>query len=197
MPSLRPRRIFKGLFRRSTRLLRVYWFLLLSTNSRVVGHPMRIQPVYYAGRGSICFGSDVKIGVNSSPGFWSTYCYIDSRDVNASITIGNRTWINNGFSAIAEKCKIQIGFNCLIGHDVTIYDSDFHSLNPSDRHCGGPIRVGDVIISDNVFIGSRATILKNTRIGSGSVVGAGAVVSGEFPANCLIAGNPAVVIRKL
>ena len=197
MPSLTLKRIIKGLFRRPARLLRISWYSVLSTNCRVVGRPQRSQPIYYSGSGSIYFGSEVKVGVNSSPGFWSTYCYIDSRDVGASIMIGDGTWINNGFSAIAEKCKIQIGRNCLIGHDVTIYDSDFHSLNPSDRHCGGPIRVGDVIVSDNVFIGSRATILKNTKIGSGSVIGAGSVVVGEFPENCLIAGNPAVVIRQL
>lgn len=197
MPSLRPSQLVKGLFRRSTRLVRVRWFALLSTNHRIVGRPKRNQPIFFEGRGSIIFGSNVIIGVNSSPGFWSTYCYLDSRTASASIAIGNGTWINNGFSAIAEKCKIQIGRNCLIGHDVTIYDSNFHSLDPSDRHNGGPIGVGDVIISDNVFIGSRVTILKNTQIGSGSVVGAGAVVVGEFPANSLIAGNPAVVMRQL
>lgn len=197
MPSLRPSRLVKGFFRRATRIARVKWFALLSTNDRITGRPKRNQPIFSEGSGSIIFGSNVAIGVNSSPGFWSTYCYLESRNRSASIEIGNDTWINNGFSAIAQKCEIQIGRNCLIGHDVTIVDSDFHSLNPNDRHSGGPISVGNVIISDNVFIGSRVTILKNTQIGSGSVVGAGSVVAGRFPENCVIAGNPAVVIRIL
>jgi acetyltransferase-like isoleucine patch superfamily enzyme len=197
MPSLRPTRLVKGFFRRSTRFFRVRLFALFSSNNRIIGIPKRNQPVLLEGNGSIFFGRNVIIGVYFSPGFWSTYCYLESRKASASIVIGDGTWINNGFSAVAEKCKIQIGRNCLIGHDVTIFDSDFHSLDPSTRHSGGAINVGNVTISDNVFIGSRVTILKNTQIGSGSVVAAGAVVVGKFPANCLIAGNPAVVIRQL
>jgi acetyltransferase-like isoleucine patch superfamily enzyme len=54
-----------------------------------------------------------------------------------------------------------------------------------------------MIIGDNVFIGSRAFILKNTKVGSKSVIGAETVVVGEFPEISLIAGNPANVIRKL
>ncbi|MCL1485117.1 acyltransferase [Marinobacter sp. M3C] len=197
MPKLRFKHLTKGLFRRLNRLMRVLRFSLLSTNDRIIGRPEKNQPVFFSGLGSITFGKNVKIGVSSSPGFWSTYCYLDSRGAGASINIGSGTWINNGFAAIAEKRTIDIGRRCLIGHDVVILDSNFHSLDPNSRHSGGPVSVGDVIISDNVFIGSRVVILKNTKIGSGSVVAAGAVLAGDFPANCLIAGNPAVVIRNL
>jgi carbonic anhydrase/acetyltransferase-like protein (isoleucine patch superfamily) len=190
-------RLLKGSYRKSRRAARIFSFVILSNNERVKGRPRRIQPTLLTGQGSITFEHNVKIGVNSSPGFWSTYCYLDSRGVSARIAIGSNTWINNGFTAIAEKCSIQIGGDCLIGHDVVVLDSNFHSLDPSSRHSGGPVGVGDVVISDNVFIGSRVTILKNTIIGSGSVVGAGSVVSGNYPGNSLIAGNPAVVIRQL
>ena len=53
-----------------------------------------------------------------------------------------------------------------------------------------------MVIGKNCFIGCNALILKGTRLGDGCVVGAGAVVSGEFPAGCVIAGNPAHVIRR-
>ncbi len=197
MPSLRPGRILKGAFRRVSRIARILRFSLLSTNSRVYGKPHRSQPVQFLGAGTISFGKNVKIGVHSSPGFWTTYCYLESRGQTATIDIGHNTWINNGFSAIAEKCSIKIGENCLIGHEVFIVDSNFHCLDPRERHSGGHISVGNVDIMDNVFIGSRATILKNTTIGAGSVVAAGAVVSGDFPSNCVIAGNPAIIIRQL
>lgn len=172
-------------------------FSLLSKNNRVTGSPRKFQPVLYMGKGSISFEDKVSVGLFSSPGFWSTYCYIESRSRDASVTIGKNTWINNGFSAIAAKKSIRIGCNCLIGIDVSIYDSNFHDLDPLKRHSGGTARVGDVEISDNVFIGSKVLILKNTKIGEGCVIAAGSVVSGVFPPNCLVGGNPASFIREL
>ena len=54
-----------------------------------------------------------------------------------------------------------------------------------------------VVIGKNCFVGCNALILKGTRLGDGCIVGAGAVVSGEFPAGSVIAGNPARVIRTV
>lgn len=197
MPLTKLKRLAKGSFRKCCRAIRIVSYSILSTNDNVIGRPKRNQPILCGGRGSIKFGNNVNIGVGSSPDFWSSYCYLESRSSDSSIIIGENTSINNGFSAIAEKCSIQIGRGCLIGHKVVVFDSNFHSLDPKTRHSGGAVAVGDVVICDNVFIGSRVTILKNTRIGSGSVVGAGSVVSGDYPENCLIAGNPAVVVRQL
>tara|TARA_R110002110_G_scaffold281153_2_gene495750 strand:+ start:1141 stop:1734 length:594 start_codon:yes stop_codon:yes gene_type:complete len=197
VPIISLRRLFKGVFRRAYRIGRNIQFNLLSTNDQVTGSPNNSQPVLYLGKGSIYFEKNVKIGISSSPGYWSTYCYLESRSETASISIGENTWINNGFSAISEKKSIKIGCNCLIGIDVSIYDSDFHDLNPLKRHGGGNVRAGDVEIFDNVFIGSRVTILKNTKIGQGCAIAAGSVVSGVFPSNCLIGGNPASYIKKL
>ena len=197
MHFLTPKKVTKGVFRRAVRSARILRFSLLSTNGRVLGRPYKNQPILFSGSGTISFGKGVSIGVFSSPGFWSTYCYLDSRGREASIHIDCNTFINNGFTVISEKSSIRIGKNCLIGHDVVIFDSNFHCLDPSTRHSGGHISVGDVEIAATVFIGSRVTILKNTKIGSGSVVAAGAVVSGDFPSNCVIAGNPAVMIKIL
>jgi acetyltransferase-like isoleucine patch superfamily enzyme len=54
-----------------------------------------------------------------------------------------------------------------------------------------------VIISDNVWIGMNAIILKGVTIGENSVVAAGAVVTKSVPANCVVAGNPATLAREL
>ena len=69
-------------------------------------------------------------------------------------------------------------------------------MDPAKR-CSVTQKSGKVVIADNVWIGERVTILKGTRIGENSVVAAGAVVSGEFPANVVIGGVPAKVIRNI
>ena len=53
-----------------------------------------------------------------------------------------------------------------------------------------------VIISNNVWIGMNATILKGVTIGENSVVAAGAVVTKSVPANVVVGGNPAIIIKE-
>ena len=82
---------------------------------------------------------------------------------------------------------------------MKILDNDFHPIDPQARRADikEQIGTGPVIIGKNCFIGCNALILKGTVLGDNCVVGAGAVVSGVFEDNCVIAGNPARVIRRL
>ena len=57
--------------------------------------------------------------------------------------------------------------------------------------------IGKVIIGRNVWIGNNVVILKNTGIGDNTIIAAGAVVSGEFPANVIVGGVPAKIIKSL
>lgn len=187
--------LIKGAFRRLLRLGRRLKFQLLSTNTWTGHAPKQNQALLLAGRGIVTFHRNVRIGVSTSPKFWSSECYIEARSTSAKVEIGQNTWINNNFSAISNSGSILIGQNCQIGHDVFIIDSDFHFLDPDKRNIdpgSQPVNIGN-----NVFIGSHVTILKNVRIDDSSVVAAGAVVSGTFPARSLIAGNPAKLIRTL
>ena len=191
------KRLIKGAFRLFLRLARRLKYQVLSTNTWTDHAPTQYQPLLLAGSGTITFQTNVRIGVSSSPKFWSSECYIEARSTSAKVEIGQNTWINNGFSAISEYGSIFIGKDCLIGHDVFIIDSDFHQLDPDIRHMGKKSISQPVYIGNNVFIGSRVTILKNAHIGDGCVVAADTVVSGTFPARALIAGNPAKLIRTL
>jgi len=186
-----------GLVRKAVRSVRLRFYAAISDDLRIDGRPIRNQPVLTSGNGYIRFGTNVRFGVRNSPGFWSTYTYIEARNAEASIEFGDDCWINNGVCIVAEASAISIGRKCLLGHEVVIFDSDFHALSPEGRLSGAQHGGAAVIIEENVFIGSRAVILKGTRIGAGSVVGAGAVVSGEFPARSMIAGNPARIVRSL
>jgi acetyltransferase-like isoleucine patch superfamily enzyme len=129
--------------------------------------------------------------------------------VNGSCTVGDFT-LMNGALVMAEE-RIEIGSHCLISWNVGIADSDFHPLAPAQRiidaHALAPffkdrpprpkLRTTPVIISDNVWIGMNAIILKGVTIGENSVVAAGAVVTKSVPPNVVVAGNPAAVTKEL
>ena len=59
------------------------------------------------------------------------------------------------------------------------------------------MKIKPVFIGKNVFIGCNCLILKGTQIGDNTTIGAGSVVSGTIPANCIVAGNPARIIKYL
>jgi len=122
---------------------------------------------------------------------------IVTRTADASIRIGNNVGIS-GATIYARK-SITIGDNTLIGGNSKILDNDFHPVEIEARNMDDKQKIGTkpVVIGKNCFIGCNSLILKGTVLGDGCVVGAGAVVCGEFEENCVIAGNPARVIKKL
>ncbi|THF73696.1 acyltransferase [Cohnella fermenti] len=112
--------------------------------------------------------------------------YLDSDQ--AVLEIGDYTFLNRR-SEIMCKQHVRIGSHCAISWDVTITDTDYHTLDGTET-------TKPVIIGDHVWIGCRATILKGVTIGAGAVVAAGAVVSKDVPARTLVAGVPARPIRR-
>jgi maltose O-acetyltransferase len=106
------------------------------------------------------------------------------------LEIGARTFVNYGCSIAVQK-HISIGSDCLIGPYVNILDNQYHSL--LDRTASPPSQ--QVIIGNNVWIGTRAIILPGVTIGDHAVIGAGAVVTRDVPARSVAAGNPARVLR--
>lgn len=192
--------LFKKLRRRrailamsALQMARRCFYRLVSTNS-FDGSPTLYQPLQCVGRGSVTFANDVRIGVFPSPGFLSTYAYLEARNESATIEIGCGTCINNNFCAIAEFSSISIGRNCLIGTCVEILDSDFHGLSIDQRRMSKAEWAAPVVICDGVFIGSNVKIMKGVTIGLGSVIANGSVVVNDIPAGCIAGGVPA---RKL
>lgn len=119
-------------------------------------------------------------------------------DKEAELIIGD----NVGMSQTALIChkSITIGNNVKIGGGVSIYDTDFHSLNSKIRKSNEDIRnriEKPVVIKDNVFIGAHSIILKGVTIGENSIIGAGSVVTKSVPDNQIWAGNPAKFIKDI
>ncbi len=116
-----------------------------------------------------------------------------SKQGNAEIIIGDYCLIAPGVRISAAK-SIRIGDNCMLAANVIISDSDWHGIYNRIRpfRCTKP-----VVIENNVWLGERVIITKGVTIGENSVIGAGAIVTKDIPANCVAAGNPARVIKTI
>ena len=128
---------------------------------------------------------------------------------NGTCSIGDFTLLNGAF-VMAEE-RIEIGSHCLIAWNVGIADSDFHPISAAQRRLDAealapyysarparpPLHAAPVRIHDNVWIGMNAIVLKGVTIGENAIVAAGSVVARDVPANVVVAGNPARIVREL
>ena len=152
-------------------------------------------PVRSHGTGTLIIGADNMFGFVPAPRMGCGEILLQPRDEIAQIHIGNHNAFSNNVSLVAIG-KISLGNGCLIGDQVTIFDSDAHEINPLTRtRSVGPVK--PVIIGNNVWLGSRVMVLKGVTIGDNSVIAAMSVVTKPVPANCVAAGNPAKIIRSI
>jgi maltose O-acetyltransferase len=115
-------------------------------------------------------------------------------DYGVHIHIGSRTFANFGLVAL-DVAEITIGDDVQIGPNVQLL-TPVHPVEPEPRRnkleAGKPIT-----IRNNVWLGGGAIVCPGVTIGENTVVGAGAVVTRDLPANVLAVGNPARVIREI
>lgn len=133
-----------------------------------------------------------------------------SRKAQKNVYIGRGTYYCKGCSFTARDGGIiEIGNYCSIAGGVTIINvnHNYHSVSTypfsvqllKSKDYSEIVRdriVGNVIIGNDVWIGTGAIILKDVNIGDGAVVGAGSVVTKSVPSYAIVAGNPARVIGK-
>jgi acetyltransferase-like isoleucine patch superfamily enzyme len=156
-----------------------------------------LTPTVFRGGGRIRLGATTVFGVPQSPGGYSC-SYIEARTHTAVIEIDDETVLNNRATLISEGAGIRIGKRCLIGFELQVLDTNAHELDIGRRHMADQ-KPEAVEIGDDVFIGSRVTILKGSRIGNGCVIAAGSVVTPRFvaPPMSIIAGNPSRVVGRV
>lgn len=106
----------------------------------------------------------------------------------ASLEISGHGYINE-FTKIDCFRKIRIGENTIISSNVTISDSDGHKINNESN-------IKPIFIGNNVWIGEAAHIMKGCTIGDGAIVASGAIVTHDVPANTIVAGIPAKIIKS-
>lgn len=115
-------------------------------------------------------------------------------DYGYNIHLGENFYANFDL-IILDVCPVTIGRNCMMGPRVSIYTAG-HPLDVETRisglEFGKPVSIGD-----NVWIGGNAVINPGVTIGDNVVVAAGAVVTKDIPANVVVAGVPAKIIRTI
>lgn len=115
-------------------------------------------------------------------------------DYGSHITIGPRTFINAGLTAL-DVAQITIGADCQIGPHVQLLTA-LHPLEPRPRRdkleAAKPITIGD-----NVWLGGGVIVCAGVTIGDNTVVGAGSVVTRDLPDHVLAVGSPCRVVRDI
>jgi acetyltransferase-like isoleucine patch superfamily enzyme len=118
----------------------------------------------------------------------------DHYDLQCGIEIGRNCHFNFG-CYLSGTGGLTIGDNCLFAPDVKVITGGHNFDDVTRPIIEQGINRGRVFIEDNVWIGAGAIILPNVRIGSGSVVAAGAVVTKSVEPNSVVGGVPATLLR--
>jgi acetyltransferase-like isoleucine patch superfamily enzyme len=117
-------------------------------------------------------------------------------EIQKGVTIGKRVKVSS-HTFICEGVSIED--NVFVGHGVMFINDKYPRATTSegDLQTGADWSVVPTVVKRGASIGSNATILCGVTIGEGAMVGAGAVVTRDVPANAVVAGVPARVLRVL
>ena len=167
---------------------------------------LRLQPQFDAlGAGSMFFkprctvvhGPAIRAGrflhVIGEPGNEVRLSVWADPEHHGAIDIGDHVLLLPGVR-ISSASSIRIGDGCMLADGAYLSDADWHDLHDRTQAVGS---TAPIVLEDNVWIGDGAFVGKGVRIGTNSVVGAHAVVTRNVPANVVVAGNPATVVREL
>ena len=128
-------------------------------------------------------GREVDESVAVFPPFYSEF--------GKNLTLGKDVFINMG-CRFQDTGGITIGDGSLIGHGSTLTTLD-HAMDPDRR---ADMRPAPIVLGRKVWLGAGVTVVPGVTIGDGAVVGAGAVVTKDVPADTIVAGVPARVLRS-
>ncbi len=111
------------------------------------------------------------------------------------ITIGSNVYINHNVDLIARNGTITIGNYVLVGPFTYMTTANHDYAHPDVPMYFQNYISGDIVIEDDVWIGTKAVILPGVTIGKGAIVGASAVVTKDVPPYAIVGGVPARIIK--
>lgn len=135
------------------------------------------------------------IFVHEDVAFYDTKVYMYA---GTKLEIGEKTTFNSKcYFSINHGCSIEVGKDCMFSFECVLHSGDGHAIYDLEtkQKVNMKSENSKITLGDHVWVGFRAMILNNTTIGNGSIVGAGSLVKGIFPINCILAGSPAKVIK--
>lgn len=178
-------RIFGKIWRRGMSILRRIYGLVLRSSLSSCGNGF--APAFPL---TILGGENITIG-NNFRSMGHNYLYGNEGEIK----IGNNISLNTNVQIGASGGKIHIGDNVLIGPNVVLRAAD-HGTSRETLINKQPHDGGVIVVEDDVWIGANAVVLKNVRLGKGSVVAAGAVVVNDTEPYSIVGGVPARKISE-
>ncbi len=167
--------------------IKIYFYKIIYRNKFYFKSGLRVDPDIEI---NIFGNSEFKIGKN----FYSRRKICIRVQDGGKLIIGDRSFFNDGTMITCLK-NIKIGNDVRIGQNVLIYDHD-HNYKGEDIIDKQGMSLNDVIIEDNVWIGSNTIILKGAKIGSGSVIAAGSIIKDNIPKNSLVYCKKELIIKN-
>ena len=117
------------------------------------------------------------------------------RGNNCEIIIGKKSTFGGvRIVNVGKDNNIVIGHSCLFSDHIEIWASDTHPIYNANNECINKEK--PIIIGNSVWVGSRVIILKGLRIGNGSVIGMGSIVTKNIPDNSVNVGSPNKTITE-
>ena len=195
-------------------------FVHVIINARIVNVLSRMKDVFYSqwikhefascgsgnyfggfsmlrGQKYITLGSNLYIGKGV---VWELYDSYKDQTFTPSLTFGDGCSFGDG-GHITCINRVSIGNGVRMGRKVFITDNSHGSTDFSQLDLPANQRPmyskGPVVIGDNVWIGEMTCIMPGVTIGRGSIVGANSVVTKDVPEYCVVAGNPAKLIKDM
>ncbi|MGA7502719.1 MAG: acyltransferase [Candidatus Sulfotelmatobacter sp.] len=166
---------------------------------------MNVNQAEKIGGDYLCIAPDVKLGRGVR---LSKFINLYGCEIGDDTKIGAFVEIQKN-ARVGRRCKIsshtficegvEIEDNVFIGHGVTFINDSYPRATTADGalQTEADWKVERTVIKKGASVGSGTTILSNKTVGENAIVGAGSVVTKDVPANSVVAGNPARVLRYI
>ncbi len=180
----------------SADIFRVLWWTPLF-KSQLISKPKRLM--LYGGMPLLLGPLRIRVGENCRINGVATFAGRSAGNDPVELIVGDNvdlSWQNGIFVGR----RIEIGNNVRLAVKCRLIGYPGHPMNPEDRAAGLPDtsdQIGDIILEDDVWLGAGVTVLPGVRIGRGTVVATGSIVTKDLPPMVLAAGAPARVMRNL
>ena len=191
-------RVFCGNWISGCSGVRVLWSGVFAKNIKIYNHGK--NNIVEFGKGCRMYDCKIQIFGDGNRIHIDRDCVCKNMDIwiseGSALNVGhNSHFTGNIHLACLEGKTISIGKECLFSNDITFRTGDSHVITDLENN---RINYGrDITVGDHVWVGQQVVILKGAHIGADTIVGTRSLVTkGEYPANIVLAGAPAMAVKE-